>query len=150
MKAYRHVYLDFPGFTQESCYEVTSKVTFQNGVEDEIKTTVVCDDPYNAMEMVRDFLLSKRDWLVTEVHGQSFEGGTVLVAKPEIPQSKYVVVCDNMKRIFYADSSYKEVEHYSVIYTVPNDLAVYYGRFDTKEAADERCAELNKIWESVI
>lgn len=150
MKAYRHVYLNFPGFTQESCYEVTSKVTFQNGVEDEIKTTVVCDDPYNAMEMVRDFLLSKRDWLVTEVHGQSFEGGTVLVAKPEIPQSKYVVVCDNMKRIFYADSSYKEVEHYSVIYTVPNDLAVYYGRFDTKEAADEHCAELNKIWESVI
>ena len=150
MKTYRHIYLDFPNFTQESCYEVTSEVTFQNGVEDEIKTTVVCDDPYNAMEMVRDFLLSKRDWLVTEVHGQSFEGGTVLVAKPEIPQSKYVVVCDNMKRIFYADSSYKEVEHYSVIYTVPNDLAVYYGRFDTKEAADERCAELNKIWESVI
>lgn len=35
MKAYRHVYLDFPGFTQESCYEVTSKVTFQNGSEDE-------------------------------------------------------------------------------------------------------------------
>ena len=83
MKAYRHVYLDFPDFTQESRYEITSKVTFQNGTKDEIKTTVVCDDPYNAMEMVRDFLLSKRDWLVTEVHGQSFEGGTVLVAKPE-------------------------------------------------------------------
>nr|DAG58036.1 MAG TPA: hypothetical protein [Caudoviricetes sp.] len=147
MKAYRHIYLDFPDFTQESRYEVTSKVTFQNGVEDEIKTTVVCDDPYNAMEMVRDFLLSKRDWLVTEVHGQSFEGGTVLVAKPEIPQSKYVVVCDNMKRIFYADNSYKEVEHYSVIYTVPNDSAVYYGRFDTKETADERCEKLNKMWE---
>ena len=50
MKAYRHVYLDFPDFTQESCYEVTSKVTFQNGVKDEIKTTIVCDDPYDAMK----------------------------------------------------------------------------------------------------
>lgn len=147
MKAYRHIYLDFPDFTQESRYEVTSKVTFQNGVEDEIKTTVVCDDPYNAMEMVRDFLLSKRDWLVTEVHGQSFEGGTVLVAKPEIPQPKYVIVCDNVKRIFYEGGSYKEVEHYSVIHTVPNNLAIYYGRFDTKEAADERCVELNEKWE---
>lgn len=84
MKAHRHVYLDFPNFTQESRYEITSKVTFQNGVEDEIKTTVVCDDPYDAMEMVRDFLLSKRDWLVTEVHGQWFEEGAVLVVKPEI------------------------------------------------------------------
>ena len=147
MKAYRHIYLDFPDFTQESRYEVTSKVTFQNGVEDEIKTTVVCDDPYDAMEMVRDFLLSKRDWLVTEVHGQSFEGGTVLVAKPEIPQSKYVIVCDNMKRIFYEDGNYKEVEHYSVILMIPSDLAVYYGKFDTKEASDERCEGLNKMWE---
>lgn len=101
MKAHRHVYLDFPNFTQESRYEITSKVTFQNGVEDEIKTTVVCDDPYDAMEMVRDFLLSKRDWLVTEVHGQWFEEGAVLVVKPEIPRSKYAVVCDNTKRIFY-------------------------------------------------
>ena len=147
MKAYRHIYLDFPDFTQESRYEVTSKVTFQNGVEDEIKTTVVCDDPYDAMEMVRDFLLSKRDWLVTEVHGQSFEGGTVLVAKPEIPQSKYVIFCDNVKRIFYEGGSYEEVKHYSVIHTVPNDLAIYYGPFDTKEAADERCEGLNKMWE---
>lgn len=150
MKAYRHVYLDFPGFTQESCYEVTSEVTFQNGDKDEIKTTVVCDNPYDAMRIVKEFLLSKRDWLVTEVHGQRLRGGSLLVTKPEIPQSKYVVVCDNVKRIFYANSSYKEVEHYSVIYTVPNDLAVYYGRFDTKEAADERCAELNKIWESLF
>ena len=150
MKTYRHIYLDFPNFTQESRYEVTSKLTFQNGVEDEIKTTIVCDDPYDAMEMVREFLLSKRDWLVTEVHGQSFEGGTVLVVKPEIPQAKYVVVCDNTKRIFYAGDYYKEIEHYSVIHTIPNNAAVYHGTFDTKEAAEERCAELNKIWESVI
>ena len=146
MKAYRHVYLDFPGFTQESCYEITSEVTFQNGDKDEIKTMIVCDDPYDAMKMVKEFLLSKRDWLITEVHGQRFEGGSLLVTKPEVPQSKHVVVCDSMKRIFYADNSYKEVEHYSVIYTVPNDLAIYYGRFDTKEAADERCEELNKEW----
>ena len=83
MKAHRHVFLDFPGLTQESCYEVTSKVTFQNGDKDEIKTTVVCDDPYDAMEIVRDFLLSKKDWLVTEVHGQRFESGALLVTKPE-------------------------------------------------------------------
>ena len=146
MKTYRHVYLDFPDFTQESCYEVTSKVTFQNGIEDEIKTTIVCDDPYGAMKMVKEFLLSKKDWLVTEVHGQRFESGTLLVAKPEIPQSKYMVVCDSMRRIFYEDGSYKEINHYSVIHVVPNDLAVYYGRFDTKEAADERCEELNKEW----
>lgn len=75
MKAYRHVYLDFPDFTQERCYEVTSKVTFQNGIK------------------------------------------------------------------------YEEVEHYSVIHTVHNDLAVYYGTFDMKEAADERCEGLNKMWE---
>ena len=147
MKAYRHVYLDFPDFTQESCYEVTSKVTFQNGVEDEIKTTIVCDDPYYAMRMVKEFLLSKKDWLVTEVHGQWFESGSLLVAKPEIPQSKYVIVCDNMKRIFYENGNYKEVEHYSVIHIIPNDLAVYYGKFDTKEAADERCEKLNEEWE---
>ena len=146
MKAYRHVYLDFPDFTQESCYEITSKVTFHDGVKDEIKTMIVCDDPYDAMKMVKEFLLSKKDWLVTEVHGQSFECRSLLVAKSEIPQSKYVIVCDNMKRIFYEDGNYKEVEHYSVIYTVPNDLAVYYGKFDTKEAADERCAKLNKKW----
>ena len=147
MKAYRHIYLDFPDFVQERCYEVTSKVTFQDGVKYEIKTTIVCDDPYDAMKMVKEFLLSKKDWLVTEVHGQSFECRSLLVAKSEIPQSKYVIVCDNMKRIFYEDGNYKEVEHYSVIHTVPNDLAVYYGRFDTKEAADERCEELNKTWE---
>ena len=146
MKAYRHVYLDFPGFTQESCYEVTSEVTFQNGDKDEIKTTVVCDDPYDAMEIVRDFLLSKRDWLVTEVHGQRFESSSLLVVKPEIPQSKYVVFCDNVKRIFYEGGDYKEVKHYLVIHTIPNDLAIYYGKFDTKEAADERCDELNKEW----
>lgn len=147
MKAYRHVYLDFPDFTQESCYEVTSKVTFQNGIEDEIKTTIVCDDPYDAMKMVKEFLLSKRDWLVTEVHGQRFESGSLLVTKPEIPQSKYMVICDSMRRIFYEDGSYKEINHYSVIHVIPNDLAVYYGRFDTKEAADERCEGLNKMWE---
>ena len=147
MKAYRHIYLDFPDFVQERCYEVTSKVTFQDGVKYEIKTTIVCDDPYDAMKMVKEFLLSKKDWLVTEVHGQSFECRSLLVAKSEIPQSKYVIVCDNMKRIFYEDGNYKEVEHYSVIHTVPNDLAVYYGKFDTKEAADERCEKLNKKWE---
>ncbi len=147
MKAYRHVYLDFPGFTQESCYEVTSEVTFQNGDKDEIKTTVVCDNLYDAMRMVKEFLLSKRDWLVTKVHGQRLKGGSLLVAKPEIPQSKYVVVCDNVKRIFYENGNYEEVEHYSVIHTVPNDLAIYYGTLDMKEAADERCAKLNKKWE---
>lgn len=147
MKAYRHIYLDFPDFTQESRYEVTSKVIFQNGVEDEIKTTVVCDDPYNAMEMVRDFLLSKRDWLVTEVHGQSCEGGTVLVAKTEIPSSKYAVVCDNVKRKFYKNGSYIEIEHYSVIYTTLNDSSIYLRTFDTKEKADEYCAKLNVAWE---
>lgn len=147
MKAYRHVYLDFPGFTQESCYEVTSEVTFQNGDKDEIKTTVVCDDPYDAMKMVKEFLLSKKDWLVTEVHGQRFESSALLVTKPEIPQPKYVIVCDNIKRIFYEGGDYKEVEHYSVIHIIPNDLAVYYERFDTKEAADERCEKLNKMWE---
>lgn len=83
MKAYRHIYLDFPDFTQESRYEVTSKVTFQNGVEDEIKTTVVCDNPYDAMKMAKEFLLSKKDWLVTEVHGQWFESSALLVTKPE-------------------------------------------------------------------
>ena len=147
MKAYRHIYLDFPDFVQERCYEVTSKVTFQDGVKYEIKTTIVCDDPYDAMKMVKEFLLSKKDWLVTEVHGQSFECRSLLVAKSEIPQSKYVIVCDNMKRIFYEDGNYKEVNHYSVIHIVPNDAAIYYGKFDTKEAADERCVELNKEWE---
>ena len=147
MKAYRHVYLDFPGFTQESCYEVTSEVTFQNGDKDEIKTTVVCDDPYDAMKLVKEFLLLKREWLVTEVHGQRFESGALLVTKLEIPQSKYVIVCDNTKRIFYNGGNYEEVDHYSVIYTIPNDLAIYYGEFDTKEAADERCERLNKKWE---
>ena len=147
MKAYRHIYLDFPDFVQERCYEVTSKVTFQDGVKYEIKTTIVCDDPYDAMKMVKEFLLSKKDWLVTEVHGQSFECRSLLVTKPEIPQPKYVVVCDNTKRIFYEGGNYKEVEHYSVIHTVPNSLAIYYGKFDTKEAADERCEGLNKMWE---
>ena len=147
MKAYRHIYLDFPDFVQERCYEVTSKVTFQDGVKYEIKTTIVCDDPYDAMKMVKEFLLSKKDWLVTEVHGQSFECRSLLVAKSEIPQSKYVIVCDNMKRIFYEDGNYKEVEHYSVIHIIPNDLAVYYGKFDTKEAADEHCEKLNEEWE---
>ena len=147
MKTSRHIYLDFPDFVQERCYEITSKVTFQNGTKDEIKTTVVCDDPYDAMKMVKEFLLSKKGWLVTEVHGQRYEGGPLLVAKPKIPQSKYVVVCDNVKRIFYEGGNYKEVEHYSVIHIIPNDLAIYYGTFDTKEAADERCEKLNKMWE---
>lgn len=147
MKAHRHIYLDFPDFTQESCYEVTSKVTFESGVEDEIKTTIVCDDPYDAMKIAREFLLSKKDWLVTEVHGQSFEGRSLLVTKPEIPQSKYVVVCDSIKRIFYNSSSYEEIEHYSVIYTTLNNTAIYRGTFNTKEAAEEHCAKLNKKWE---
>lgn len=75
------------------------------------------------------------------------ESGSLLVAELEIPQSKYVVIRDNVKRIFYKDGSYKEIEHYSVICTIPNNVAIYYGRFDTEEAANERCAELNKKWE---
>ena len=150
MKTNRHIYHDFPDFTQESCYEVTSKVTFQDGIKDEIKTTVVCNNPYDAMKMVKEFLLSKKDWLITEVHGQWFESGSLLVAKPEVPQSKYVVICDNVKRIFYEDGNYKEVNHYSVIRTIPNDVAIYYGKFDTEETADERCAELNKTWNNLI
>lgn len=138
MKAYRHVYLDFPDFTQESRYEVTSKVTFQSGVEDEIKTTVVCDDPYDAMEMVREFLLSKKDWLVTEVRGQSSEGGTVLVVKPEIPEKKWIIL---------SDGYYLEFRHYSAVYTTVDGFTVHYGMFDTKEEVDKRCAELNKEWE---
>lgn len=147
MKTYRHIYLDFPDFVQERCYEVMSKVTFQDGVKDEIKTTIVCDDPYDAMKMVKEFLLSKKDWLVTEVHGQSFECRSLLVIKPEIPQPKYVVVCDNIRYIFGESGSHEEVEHYSVIHIIPNELAVYYGKFDTKEAADERCEKLNEEWE---
>ena len=99
------------------------------------------------MRMVKEFLLSKKDWLVTEVHGQSFECRSLLVAKSEIPQSKYVIVCDNIKRIFYEGSNYEEVEHYSVIHTVPSKLAIYYGTCDTKEAADKRCEKLNEEWE---
>lgn len=138
MKANRHVYLDFPDFTQESCYEVTSKVTFENGVEDEIKTTIVCDDPYDAMKMVREFLLSKKDWLVTEVHGQSFEGCLSLVAKPEVPEKKWVILVNGY---------YLQFRHYSAIYTTVDGFTVHYGIFDTKEEAGERCAELNKEWE---
>lgn len=59
----------------------------------------------------------------------------------------YAVICDNVKRIFYDDGYYKEVRHYSVIHTVPNSVAIYYGKFDMKEAADERCEKLNKEWE---
>lgn len=69
-----------------------------------------------------------------------------LVVNPEMSQSKYAVVCDNVKRIFYEGGDYKEIEHYAVIYTIPNDVAIYYGTFDTKEAANERCANLNKEW----
>ena len=83
MKANRHIYNDFLDFTQESCYEITSKVTFQDGTKDEIKTMVVCDDPYDAMKIVKEFLLSKKDWLVTEVHGQNYECCSLLVVKPE-------------------------------------------------------------------
>lgn len=66
---------------------------------------------------------------------------------PEMSQSKYAVVCDKVERIFYAGGYYDEIEHYSVIHTIPNNVAIYYGMFDTKEAADERCANLNKEWE---
>lgn len=150
MKAYRHVYRDFPDFAQECCYEITSEITFQDGIKDEIKTTIVCDDPYDAMRIVKEFLLSKRDLLVTEVHRQWFESGSLLVAKPEIPQSKYAVVCDDVKRIFYEDGNYEEFEHYVVIYTIPNNTAIYHGTFDTKEAAEERCAKLNQRWENFV
>ena len=146
MRTNRHIYNDFFEFTQESCYDITSEVNFQNGIADETKTTIVCDDPYDAMRLVKEFLLSKKDWLVTEVHGQSFECRSLLVATSEIPRSKYMVICGSMKRIFYEDGSYKEINHYSVIHVVPNDLAVYYGRFDTEEEADKHCAKLNKEW----
>ena len=59
----------------------------------------------------------------------------------------YAVICDNVKRIFYEDGDYKEVRHYSVIHTVPNSVAIYYGKFDMEEAADECCEKLNKKWE---
>lgn len=138
MKAYRHVYLDFPDFTQESCYDVTSKVIFQNGERDEIKTTIVCDDPHDAMKMVKEFLLSKKDWLVTEVHGQWCECHSVLVVKPEVPEKKWIIL---------SDGYYLEFRHYSARYTAVDGFTVHYGIFDTKEAADERCAKLNKKWE---
>lgn len=70
-----------------------------------------------------------------------------LVVKPEIPQSKYAVICDKAERIFYAGGYYEEIRHYSVIHTIPNNVAIYYGTFDTEEKANERCAELNKEWE---
>lgn len=70
-----------------------------------------------------------------------------LVINPEMSQSKYAVICDKVERIFYAGGYYDEIEHYSVIHTIPNNVAIYYGMFDTKEAAEERCANLNKEWE---
>ena len=146
MKTNRYTYLDFPDFTQEQGYEVTSKVTFSDGMEDEIKTTVVCNEPSDAMNMVKEFLLSKRDWLVTEVHGQSYESRSVLVAKPEDSRLKYTIVCDDIKRISYDDGDYEEIKHYSVIRTIPNGAAVYYGIYNIKEVADRYCAELNKEW----
>ena len=148
MEANRYIYLDFPDFTQESCYDVTSKVTFQNGVEDEVKTTIVCDDAYDAMKMVKEYLLSQKDWLVAEVHGQSYEARSLLVAKAEDSRLKYTIVCDGIRRIPYDDVDYEEIKHYSVIQTIPNGAAVYYGIYNIKEVADRYCAELNKEWNS--
>ncbi len=145
MKANRHVYNDFPDFTQEVCYEVTSKVTFQNGVKDEVKTTIVCDDAYAAMKMVREFLLSKKDWLVTEVHGQSYECCSLLVGKLETSRLKYIIICDSIN---YDDGNCEEIKHYSVIHTIPNKVAtIYHGIFDTEKLANEYCAKFNKKWE---
>ena len=148
MKTNRYIYLDFPDFTQESCYDVTSKVTFQNGIEDEVKTTIVCGDAYDAMKMVKEYLLSKKDWIVTEVRGQSCESRSLLVAKPEDARLKYVIVCDDVKRIFHDGENYyiEEIKHYSVIQTIPNGAAVYYGIYNIKEVADRYCAALNKEW----
>ena len=147
MKANRHIYLDFPDFTQEACYEVTSKVTFQNGVEDEIKTTIVCDDAYAAMKMVREFLLSKKDWLVTEVHGQSYECCSLLVGKTETPRLKYAIICDDRNGVVCDDGNYEEIKHYSVIRAIPDKVAIYHGIFDTEKLAEEYCAKFNKKWE---
>lgn len=147
MKADRHIYLDFPDFTQENCYDVTSKVTFENGIEDEVKITVVCDDAYNAMKMVKEFLLSKKDWIVTEVRGQSYEARSLLIAKPEDARLKYTIVCDDIKRIFYSGRDFEEIKHYYVIQTIPDEVDIYHGIFNEKEVADKYCAELNKEWD---
>lgn len=146
MKANRYIYLDFPDFAQESCYDVTSKVTFQNGVEDEVKTTVVCSDAYDAMKMAKEYLLSMKDWLITEVRGQSYESHSLLVAKAEDSQLKYAIVCDDVKRMFYNRGQYKEIKHYSVIQIIPNDVITYHGVWDSKKLADKYCAQLNKEW----
>ena len=148
MESNRYTYLDFPDFTQERCYEVTSKVTFQNGVEDEVKTTVVCSDAYEAMKMVKEYLLSMRDWLVTEVRGQSCESRSVLVAKPKNSRLKYAVVCDDVEYIFHkGENYYEEIKHYSVIQTIPNVAPIYDQVYDTEKMAEEACVVFNKKWD---
>lgn len=111
---------------------------------EKLKKRSYCDNDFRDGKWHRYVFVEEIDELLKEYENES---GSLLVAELEIPQSKYVVICNNVKRIFYKDGSYKEIEHYLVIRTVPNDVAIYYGRFDTEEAADERCAELNKKWE---
>lgn len=118
--------------------------TIRKEFAEKLKKRSYCDNVFMDGKWHRYVFVDEIDELLKEYENES---SSLLVAEIEVPQSKYVVICNNVKRIFYKDGSYKEINHYSVIHTVPNNVAIYYGEFDTEETADERCAKLNKEWE---
>ncbi len=78
----RYSWNDFGKFTDEQGYEVESTIVFNNGYRETIKTMVVCDGKYEAMQYVREWILSQREFHnVREVVEQTAIGHTVLVTK---------------------------------------------------------------------
>lgn len=57
-------------WVEYQCYNILTKVVFDDDKEDTVTVSVIAEHNYRAMEIARDWLLSRKAFLVKEILGQ--------------------------------------------------------------------------------
>lgn len=65
-------------WTEYFSYCVYNKVVYDNGERDVLRFNVIAKGKYEAMAIVKEFLLSREDFLVKEVVGQGLDSSTTV------------------------------------------------------------------------
>lgn len=66
-------------WTEYEIYCVTNKVVYDNGKEDSINVKVLANGIYEARDIAKNFLLSRKAFLVKSVVGQTAESSSVVI-----------------------------------------------------------------------
>lgn len=66
-------------WTEYQAFCVRNKVIFNNGERDFVDVKVISKDKYEARDIAKDFLLSRKAFLIQAVVGQNVESTTIIV-----------------------------------------------------------------------